>query len=338
MPTPPRPDHIWPLAFVALALTVVLVAAGGRLEARTGDDTTRVSWAGLAGAPRPRDRDRAADDRRPAHAVARRSRGRGRRAGRRRRPAPLDCAGQGGRAARAVQARRAGAPGHARLHLRAGGRGVFRGARPARDRDPRTAARGAGRLPGSFGLPRVRLVVAAPRARLPARQRPPPRRRAPGLRRSRCHRGAARHRRRPCAAVPAREDQGRRRHRRRERPRARRAASRERVGARAPRDRARRDRRGGERSGRASRASRLARGSCRFASPAGSVQLPGATPCTRAPTRSSRASSAPSIPTATGSRTTLRASRWSASRSRTRRSRTGRSRKRSRVRFASTRS
>ena len=54
MPTPPRPDHIWPLAFVALALTVVLVAAGGRLEARTTDEATRVSWAGLAGAPRPR--------------------------------------------------------------------------------------------------------------------------------------------------------------------------------------------------------------------------------------------------------------------------------------------
>src|SRR5829696_91256 len=54
MPTPPRPDHIWPLAFVALALTAVLVAAGGRLEARTSDDGTQVSWAGLAGAPRPR--------------------------------------------------------------------------------------------------------------------------------------------------------------------------------------------------------------------------------------------------------------------------------------------
>ena len=54
MPTPPRPDHIWPLALVALALTAVLVAAGGRLEARTADDGTRVSWAGLAGAPRPR--------------------------------------------------------------------------------------------------------------------------------------------------------------------------------------------------------------------------------------------------------------------------------------------
>ncbi|MBA3383680.1 MAG: S8 family serine peptidase, partial [Actinobacteria bacterium] len=54
MPTPPRPDHIWPLAFVALALTVVLVAAGGRLEARTADEGSQVSWAGLAGAPRPR--------------------------------------------------------------------------------------------------------------------------------------------------------------------------------------------------------------------------------------------------------------------------------------------
>ena len=54
MPTPPRPDHIWPLAFVALALTAVLVAAGGRLDARTSDDGTPVSWAGLAGAPRPR--------------------------------------------------------------------------------------------------------------------------------------------------------------------------------------------------------------------------------------------------------------------------------------------
>jgi hypothetical protein len=54
MPTPPRPDHVWPLAFVAIALTVVLVAAGGRLEARTSDEASQVSWAGLAGAPRPR--------------------------------------------------------------------------------------------------------------------------------------------------------------------------------------------------------------------------------------------------------------------------------------------
>jgi hypothetical protein len=54
MRTPPRPEHTWPLAFVAIALTVVLVAAGGRLEARTADERSEVSWAGLAGAPRPR--------------------------------------------------------------------------------------------------------------------------------------------------------------------------------------------------------------------------------------------------------------------------------------------
>jgi len=54
MPTPPRPDHAGPLAFVALALTVVLVASGGRLDARTPDRGSAVSWAGLAGAPRPR--------------------------------------------------------------------------------------------------------------------------------------------------------------------------------------------------------------------------------------------------------------------------------------------
>ena len=54
MPTPPRPDHVRPLAFVAVALTIALVAASARLEAGTADEGSQVSWAGLAGAPRPR--------------------------------------------------------------------------------------------------------------------------------------------------------------------------------------------------------------------------------------------------------------------------------------------
>ena len=46
-------DASWPLTLVALAVTLVLMAAGGRGD---GPDrpATPVSWAGLAGAPRPR--------------------------------------------------------------------------------------------------------------------------------------------------------------------------------------------------------------------------------------------------------------------------------------------
>lgn len=56
MPTP-RPldaSPAWPLTLVALAVTLVLVAAGGRSDARGTEHGSEVSWAGLAGAPRPR--------------------------------------------------------------------------------------------------------------------------------------------------------------------------------------------------------------------------------------------------------------------------------------------
>lgn len=55
MRTPPRPEpHAWPLTAVALAVTLVLVAFGGAERSRAEDHGTAVSWAGLAGAPRPR--------------------------------------------------------------------------------------------------------------------------------------------------------------------------------------------------------------------------------------------------------------------------------------------
>jgi subtilisin family serine protease len=54
MRTPPRPENAWPLALVALAVTLVLVAAGGRSGAGSSPDASAVSWAGLAGAARPR--------------------------------------------------------------------------------------------------------------------------------------------------------------------------------------------------------------------------------------------------------------------------------------------
>jgi Subtilase family/PA domain len=47
-------EHAWPLAFVALVVTLVLVAAGGRSDGRAAGEGSAVSWAGLAGAPRPR--------------------------------------------------------------------------------------------------------------------------------------------------------------------------------------------------------------------------------------------------------------------------------------------
>ena len=57
MRTPQRLEpHAWPLTAVALAITLVLVAFGagsGRSE-RVSDTAEAVSWAGLAGAPRPR--------------------------------------------------------------------------------------------------------------------------------------------------------------------------------------------------------------------------------------------------------------------------------------------
>jgi Subtilase family/PA domain len=55
MLTPPRPEpHAWPLTAVALAITFVLVAFGGASERSRGEEGTAVSWAGLAGGPRPR--------------------------------------------------------------------------------------------------------------------------------------------------------------------------------------------------------------------------------------------------------------------------------------------
>jgi hypothetical protein len=56
MRTPPRPEpHAWPLTAVALAITLVLVAFGGASSRGSTDSgDTAVSWAGLAGAPRPR--------------------------------------------------------------------------------------------------------------------------------------------------------------------------------------------------------------------------------------------------------------------------------------------
>ena len=49
-----RSEHVWPLSLVALAVTVVLVAAAGPSEAQRSERGSPVSWAGLAGAPRPR--------------------------------------------------------------------------------------------------------------------------------------------------------------------------------------------------------------------------------------------------------------------------------------------
>ena len=42
-------EHAWPLAFVALVVTLVLVAAGGRSDSRAAGEGSAVSWAGLAG-------------------------------------------------------------------------------------------------------------------------------------------------------------------------------------------------------------------------------------------------------------------------------------------------
>ena len=47
-------EHAWPLTFVALAIALVLVAAGGRSATGSPDEGSAVSWAGLAGAARPR--------------------------------------------------------------------------------------------------------------------------------------------------------------------------------------------------------------------------------------------------------------------------------------------
>jgi hypothetical protein len=52
--TPPRPENAWPLALVALTVTLVLVAAGGRSGSGRAPDAGAVSWAGLAGSARPR--------------------------------------------------------------------------------------------------------------------------------------------------------------------------------------------------------------------------------------------------------------------------------------------
>jgi len=54
MRTPPRPEHTWPLTLVTLAITLVLVAAGGPSGSARPADASAVSWAGLAGAARPR--------------------------------------------------------------------------------------------------------------------------------------------------------------------------------------------------------------------------------------------------------------------------------------------
>ena len=45
-------SQAWPITVVAVVVTLVLVAAGGR--SATGDPEDAVSWAGLAGSPRPR--------------------------------------------------------------------------------------------------------------------------------------------------------------------------------------------------------------------------------------------------------------------------------------------
>ena len=299
--------------------------------------TVRRSRGRARGGASPSRRDRPADDRRPAHAVARGAGRCCRWSCRGRRPAPLDRAGQGDRAARALQARRAGAPGHAGLHLRARARRVLRRARPARDRDPRTAARGAGVYPVRSAFPASvsssllrerdfqpgsghRLDVALPgfdgRGVTVALLDTGVDRAQPYLR-GRIKDGVD---------IVGGSDLA--------------------LAAPHPDNEAEVERHGTELAGiivgqavpPTCRASRRAPGCCRSASPDGSGRPQVATPCTRAPTRSSPASSAQSIPTATASRTTPRASRWSASRSRTRRSPTGRSRRRSRARSASTRS
>jgi hypothetical protein len=51
---PPDSEHAWPLTLVALAVTLILVAAGSGSGATSAPDTTAVSWAGLAGSSRPR--------------------------------------------------------------------------------------------------------------------------------------------------------------------------------------------------------------------------------------------------------------------------------------------
>jgi hypothetical protein len=53
-PRPPDSDHAWPLTLVALAVTLILVAAGGASDTHRAEEGTAVSWAGLAGSPRPR--------------------------------------------------------------------------------------------------------------------------------------------------------------------------------------------------------------------------------------------------------------------------------------------
>jgi hypothetical protein len=54
MRTPPRLEHLWPLTLVALGITLVLVLTAGTGSGRQTDEGTLVSWAGLAGSPRPR--------------------------------------------------------------------------------------------------------------------------------------------------------------------------------------------------------------------------------------------------------------------------------------------
>ena len=43
---------VWPITIVAIGVALVLVAAGGRSDAQGSEEA--VSWAGLAGSPRPR--------------------------------------------------------------------------------------------------------------------------------------------------------------------------------------------------------------------------------------------------------------------------------------------
>ena len=129
---------------------------------------------------------------------------------------------------------------------------------------------------------------------------------------------AARHGRRPGAAVPARSGYRWDRHRRRRRRRACCAATRRAGTAGASRHGDRPACSWAQAVRTRSPALRRARRCCRFALRAGSATQPRTGPCTAAPTRCSRGSSAQWIRTATATRTTPHVLRSSGSRSRSR--------------------
>ena len=258
------------------------------------------------------DRRRPADDRRAQEPVARRPHRRGRRHGDRVGDAPVDGRGAGRAEADRGAALARGHPARAGLRLHPHVQRLRSG-----DRRTRAGAARAGRgrvrcLPGARGVPGRPLGGGAEQPALRVRKRPPRRGRDPALRRAWDHRCAPRHRRRLHASVHPRPAAGRARHARsraaRDRPRAPRRAD----AARAARHADGRADRGQGRPGRDSRRRARRPGSCRSASPAGSRARRAGSPSTAAPTSCWRGSSAPSIPTPTGTSSTPRGSRSSA--------------------------